>query len=170
MNNVINFLKNSGIALIILVVQIFLMGYDFWWTSFLLPVSVMILTTFFDLDTPYFIIFIVGLGLSWFSILPFGTYVIVFGILYLFLKYLALKIFPQGSSYAMVLCALVGLIFYQIEIWFFNKMAYWLGIISLNPVVDKFYFQAVAMEIVMSCGLIIILSMIFGLHKKYYYV
>jgi len=170
MKKIIRRFKNIGIALIIFTTQAFLMSYNVWWLSFLFPTSVVILTTFFNLNLVYYIIGIVGVGLSFFSILPFGSYVLIFGLLHINLKYLVVKFFPQSSPYSMLLCAIIGLLFYQFEVIVLNKLLYWLGIIDFGITIDSAFFHEIIIEIILSCVLIVILSAIFRLQKKYYYV
>lgn len=166
----INWIQNIVTALLVLIIEFFVVSYNFWWLAILVAPSVILLSVFFELKLSYFIVGIVGLGLSFFSIWPIGINFIILAIFYLFAKYFLNRWFSNTSYGAMFLFVILGLIFYQLEIIIFNFFLYRLDLMQIRIVFDKLYFADLLWQVLGSLVFILLLTFIFKLNRKHYYV
>lgn len=107
--------------------------------NFILCLAILLL--FFSSNFLFYLIFIAGITLDIYSILPFPliTLTLVFSIL--ILRFLFKNLFTNRSLYSLILLGLTGIFFYNLFLTILIYLSYLLKLIDFSPILDKLFFS-----------------------------
>lgn len=82
-----------------------------------------------------------GILLDLYSLLPFGTSVLILSLIIILVNFLFKKFFVYRSPLSLVVLGFIAILFYEFLFFLFSLFSYLTGLSLFKPILDKTYFN-----------------------------